>query len=87
MLMAKCAASVKMSMELGGNAPFIVFEDADIDKAVEGAMVAKYRNSGRPAFAPTASSCRDHGEFVVSCRRDTQAEGQAGLMTAPSRAR
>ena len=34
-------------MELGGNAPFIVFDDADIDRAVEGAMVAKYRNSGQ----------------------------------------
>ncbi|MBX3577190.1 MAG: NAD-dependent succinate-semialdehyde dehydrogenase [Rhizobiaceae bacterium] len=48
MLMAKCAATVKkVSMELGGNAPFIVFDDADIDRAVEGAMVAKYRNSGQ----------------------------------------
>ena len=37
----------KVSMELGGNAPFIVFDDADIDRAVEGAMVAKYRNSGQ----------------------------------------
>ncbi len=48
MLMAKCATTVKkVSMELGGNAPFIVFDDADIDKAVEGAIVAKYRNSGQ----------------------------------------
>ena len=48
MLMAKCAQTVKkVSMELGGNAPFIVFDDADIDRAVEGAMVAKYRNSGQ----------------------------------------
>lgn len=37
----------KVSMELGGNAPFIVFDDADLDRAVEGAMVAKYRNSGQ----------------------------------------
>ena len=37
----------KVSMELGGNAPFIVFDDADIDAAVEGAMVAKYRNAGQ----------------------------------------
>ena len=37
----------KVSMELGGNAPFIVFDDADIDRAVEGAMIAKYRNSGQ----------------------------------------
>ena len=47
-LMEKCASTVKkVSMELGGNAPFIVFDDADIDKAIEGAMVAKYRNSGQ----------------------------------------
>ncbi len=37
----------KMSMELGGNAPFIVFDDADLDAAVEGAMISKYRNSGQ----------------------------------------
>jgi succinate-semialdehyde dehydrogenase/glutarate-semialdehyde dehydrogenase len=48
MLMAKAAGTVKkVSMELGGNAPFLVFDDADIDRAVEGAMVAKYRNSGQ----------------------------------------
>jgi succinate-semialdehyde dehydrogenase/glutarate-semialdehyde dehydrogenase len=47
-LMAKAAASVKkVSMELGGNAPFLVFDDADLDRAVEGAMMAKYRNSGQ----------------------------------------
>jgi succinate-semialdehyde dehydrogenase/glutarate-semialdehyde dehydrogenase len=47
-LMAQCAATVKKtSMELGGNAPFIVFDDCDIDAAVQGAMVAKYRNAGQ----------------------------------------
>jgi succinate-semialdehyde dehydrogenase/glutarate-semialdehyde dehydrogenase len=47
-LMAQCAATVKKtSMELGGNAPFIVFDDADIDEAVKGALVAKYRNAGQ----------------------------------------
>ncbi len=47
-LMAKAAGTVKkVSMELGGNAPFLVFDDADIDRAVEGAIVAKYRNSGQ----------------------------------------
>jgi succinate-semialdehyde dehydrogenase/glutarate-semialdehyde dehydrogenase len=48
LLMAKCASTVKkVSMELGGNAPFIVFDDADLDRAVEGAITAKYRNSGQ----------------------------------------
>jgi succinate-semialdehyde dehydrogenase/glutarate-semialdehyde dehydrogenase len=47
-LIQKASATVKkVSMELGGNAPFIVFDDADIDRAVEGAMLAKYRNSGQ----------------------------------------
>jgi succinate-semialdehyde dehydrogenase/glutarate-semialdehyde dehydrogenase len=47
-LMAECAATVKRtSMELGGNAPFIVFDDADLDAAVAGAMVSKYRASGQ----------------------------------------
>ena len=47
-LMKQCADTVKkMSLELGGNAPFIVFDDADVDAAVAGAMVSKYRNSGQ----------------------------------------
>ncbi len=48
LLEAQCASTMKKtSMELGGNAPFIVFEDADIDAAVSGAMISKYRNSGQ----------------------------------------
>ncbi len=47
-LMAECAQTVKRtSMELGGNAPFIVFDDADLDAAVVGAMISKYRNAGQ----------------------------------------
>jgi len=47
-LTAQCAATVKkVTMELGGNAPFIVFDDADIDAAVDGAMISKYRNTGQ----------------------------------------
>ena len=48
LLMAQCAPTIKkMSLELGGNAPFIVFDDADIDAAVAGAMLSKYRNTGQ----------------------------------------
>ncbi len=47
-LMARCASTVKRtSMELGGNAPFIVFDDADVDAAVAGAIASKYRNAGQ----------------------------------------
>jgi succinate-semialdehyde dehydrogenase/glutarate-semialdehyde dehydrogenase len=47
-LMAECAKDIKkVSLELGGNAPFIVFDDADLDKAVEGALISKYRNNGQ----------------------------------------
>ncbi|MEU3852925.1 NAD-dependent succinate-semialdehyde dehydrogenase [Streptomyces sp. NPDC029554] len=52
LLLAQCAGTVvRTSMELGGNAPFIVFEDADLDAAVDGAMVAKMRNMGEACTA------------------------------------
>lgn len=47
-LMAQCAPTIKkLSLELGGNAPFLVFDDADLDSAVEGALASKYRNAGQ----------------------------------------
>jgi succinate-semialdehyde dehydrogenase/glutarate-semialdehyde dehydrogenase len=51
-LLAQCAPTIKKtSMELGGNAPFIVFDDADLDAAVQGALTAKYRNTGQACVA------------------------------------
>jgi len=48
LLISQCASTVKrVSMELGGNAPFIVFDDADIDEAIQGALISKYRNAGQ----------------------------------------
>src|SRR5438093_9510515 len=48
LLMAQCASTVKkLSLEVGGNSPFIVFDDADLDAAVEGAIMSKYRNTGQ----------------------------------------
>ncbi len=52
LLMAQCAGQVKkVSLELGGNAPFIVFDDADLDEAVAGALMCKFRNSGQTCIS------------------------------------
>ena len=62
-----CSATLKRtSMELGGNAPFIVFEDADLDAAVQGAVVSKYRNSGQTCVCTNRILVQDtiHDEFV-----------------------
>ncbi|MBT9502835.1 MAG: NAD-dependent succinate-semialdehyde dehydrogenase [Burkholderiaceae bacterium] len=56
----------KLSLELGGNAPFIVFEDADLDAAVEGLMVSKFRNGGQTCVCPNRVFVHDtvHDQFV-----------------------
>lgn len=67
-LMRQCAQNVtKLSLELGGNAPFVVFDDADIDKAVEGAIAAKFRNGGQTCVCANRIYVQDaiHDEFVA----------------------
>ena len=76
-LIAQCAPTVKkVSMELGGNAPFIVFDDADLDAAVEGAMISKYRNSGQTCVCANRFYVQDgvYDAFV-----DKLARAVAGL--------
>ena len=67
LLMAQSAPTIKkLSLELGGNAPFIVFDDADIDSAVEGAMASKYRNAGQTCVCANRIYVQDgvYDEFV-----------------------
>ncbi|HEY6966583.1 MAG TPA: aldehyde dehydrogenase family protein, partial [Burkholderiales bacterium] len=62
LLMKQSAPTVKkISLELGGNAPFIVFDDADLDAAVEGAMVSKYRNTGQTCVCANRLFVQDGG--------------------------
>jgi succinate-semialdehyde dehydrogenase/glutarate-semialdehyde dehydrogenase len=78
LLLAQCAATVKrVSLELGGNAPFIVFADADVDAAVAGAMAAKFRNSGQ--------TCVCANRFYI--HTDVYAEFAAKLVAATRRLR
>ena len=66
-LMAQSAPTVKkLSLELGGNAPFIVFDDADVDSAVEGAMASKYRNAGQTCVCANRIYVQDgvYDQFV-----------------------
>lgn len=65
----------KLSLELGGNAPFIVFEDADIDAAVEGLMVAKFRNGGQTCVCPNRV-------YVQTCVHDVFVEKLAARVAA-----
>jgi succinate-semialdehyde dehydrogenase/glutarate-semialdehyde dehydrogenase len=68
LLMQQAASTVKkVGLELGGNAPFIVFDDADIDAAVQGAVIAKYRNMGQTCVCTNRLLVQDgiHDEFVA----------------------
>ncbi len=67
LLIEQCAATVKRtSMELGGNAPFIVFDDADLDEAVKGAIICKFRNAGQTCVCANRIMVQDgvYDEFV-----------------------
>ncbi|WP_192982908.1 NADP-dependent succinate-semialdehyde dehydrogenase [Pseudomonas sp. EggHat1] len=80
-LMEQCAPTLKkLSLELGGNAPFIVFEDADLDAAVEGALVAKYRNAGQTCVC--ANRLYVH-EAVYDAFADKLAAAVAKLRVGP----
>jgi len=75
-LMRQCSSTVKkVALELGGHAPFIVFDDADLDAAVEGALQAKYRNAGQACIAPNRYYVQDgiHDRFVEAVARRSAA--------------
>lgn len=85
LLMKQCADTVKKtSMELGGNAPFIVFDDADIDAAVEGAIASKYRNAGQTCVCANRLLVQSgvHDEFAEKLAKRVQ-EMQIGNGTTP----
>ena len=76
LLMEQCAGTVKkMSMELGGNAPFIVFKDADIDSAIVGAMQSKYRNAGQTCVCANRIFAQDgvYDEFTEKLAKASEA--------------
>ena len=86
LLMEQCARQVKkVSLELGGNAPFVVFDDADLDEAVAGALLCKYRNSGQTCISANRILVQDsvHDEFL---RRLTEGVGglKVGAGTEPN---
>jgi succinate-semialdehyde dehydrogenase/glutarate-semialdehyde dehydrogenase len=74
-LMRQCAPTIKkLSLELGGNAPFIVFDDADLDSAVEGALASKYRNAGQTCVCANRLYVQDgvYDAFVARLAERTQ---------------
>ncbi|MBI2234767.1 MAG: NAD-dependent succinate-semialdehyde dehydrogenase, partial [Micavibrio aeruginosavorus] len=75
-LMRQCASTVKkVSLELGGNAPFIVFDSANIEKAVDGAMISKFRNAGQTCICANRIYVQDgvHDAFVAALAKRVQA--------------
>jgi succinate-semialdehyde dehydrogenase / glutarate-semialdehyde dehydrogenase len=75
-LAAQCAPTIKkLSLELGGNAPFIVFDDADLDSAVEGAMISKYRNAGQTCVCANRLYAQDgiYDAFVAKLAEKARA--------------
>jgi succinate-semialdehyde dehydrogenase/glutarate-semialdehyde dehydrogenase len=73
LLMKQCAGTVKRtSMELGGNAPFIVFDDADVDEAVKGAIICKFRNAGQTCVCANRILVQD-GIYDEFCRKFREA--------------
>ena len=73
-LMEQCAGTVKRtSMELGGNAPFIVFDDADVDEAVKGAIICKFRNAGQTCVCANRILVQDgiYDEFAEKLKEET----------------
>jgi succinate-semialdehyde dehydrogenase/glutarate-semialdehyde dehydrogenase len=75
-LLAQCAETIKKtSMELGGNAPFIVFDDADLDQAVLGAMASKYRNTGQTCVCANRILVQDGVYDAFAAKLKTAVEG------------
>jgi len=85
-LMAQCAGTLKkLSLELGGNAPFIVFEDADLDEAVQGAIASKYRNTGQTCVCANRLLVQDSvyeaftAKLVAAVQKLRVGDGLAGV--------
>ena len=84
--MAKCAGTVKkVSLELGGNAPLIVFDDADLDVAVEGAIASKFRNMGQTCVCANRILVQD-GVYDAFVEKFSAAVSAFGSGAASSRA-
>jgi succinate-semialdehyde dehydrogenase/glutarate-semialdehyde dehydrogenase len=81
LLMAERATIKKLSLELGGNAPFIVFDDADLDAAVEGAIASKYRNAGQTCVCANRIYVQD-GVYEAFAAEAGGGGGSSRLATA-----